>query len=128
MTAIPTNTDALLTRKQTAAALTEVGFKTAPATLASKATRGGGPQYRIFGRIPLYRWADSLEWAHSKLSAPRHSTSEGDAIDQAAAEVTVPVRRACDTPPDRTPPRRRPRQRATIASTASTSTAGESLK
>jgi hypothetical protein len=107
MTAIPTSADALLTRRQTAAALTEAGFKTAPGTLASKATRGGGPPHRLFGRVPLYRWANSLEWAYSKLSAPRCSSSEADAIDQAAraksegiqAAVTVPVRRACDTPP-----------------------------
>jgi hypothetical protein len=93
MTAIPTNADALLTRKQTAAALTEAGFKTAPATLASKATRGGGPPYQLFGRIPLYRWAKCLEWANSKLSAARCSSSEAD----------------FDTPPDRTQPRRRGR-------------------
>ena len=43
MTLIPNNPDALLTRARTAAALTEVGFPTAPATLATKASRGGGP-------------------------------------------------------------------------------------
>jgi alkylation response protein AidB-like acyl-CoA dehydrogenase len=74
---IPTNPDALLTRDQAAAALTEVGFPTAPATLATKATRGGGPPYRLFGAKPLYRWADALAWARSRLSEPRHSTSEG---------------------------------------------------
>jgi hypothetical protein len=67
MTAIPTNAEALLTRKQTAAALTEAGFKTAPATLASKATRGGGPPYRLFGRVPLYRWANSLECSNGLI-------------------------------------------------------------
>jgi hypothetical protein len=35
--------DALLTRKETAAALTKRGYITTAETLASKATRGGGP-------------------------------------------------------------------------------------
>jgi hypothetical protein len=71
--------DDLLRRHALAQALTEAGFPTAPATLATKATRGGGPPFRLYGRIPLYRWGDALAWAESRLSAPRQSTSEGDA-------------------------------------------------
>ncbi len=67
-----------LRRKAVAEALTEHGFPTAEATLATKATRGGGPPYQVFGRIPLYRWADALAWAEGRLSAPRLSTSEAD--------------------------------------------------
>ncbi len=78
-TSIPDDPDAKLRRKQVAAALTELGFPTAEATLATKAVRGGGPPYRLFGRIPLYRWGDVLAWAEGKLSPPRHSSSEGDA-------------------------------------------------
>lgn len=66
----------LLRRHILARALTDAGFPTAAATLASKATRGGGPPFRSYGRIPLYRWGDALEWAESRLSAPRQSTSE----------------------------------------------------
>jgi hypothetical protein len=76
MSQIPTDPDALLTRSQTAAALTEAGFPTSPATLATKATRGGGPEFQLWGRIPLYRWRNSLKWAHSRLSKPVHATSE----------------------------------------------------
>jgi len=68
--------DALLTRAATAAALTDTGFPVSPATLATQATRGGGPPYQLFGRIPLYRWGNSLAWAEDKLSPPRRSTSE----------------------------------------------------
>jgi hypothetical protein len=75
---IPDNPDALLTRDQTAAALTDAGFPVKPKTLATKATRGGGPPYRLFGARPLYRWGDSLAWAQSRLSEPRHSTAEAD--------------------------------------------------
>ena len=77
MSAIREN--ALLSRKQAAAALTELGFTTSPATLATKASRGGGPPYQLFGKRPLYRWRDTLAWAQDKLSAPRRSTSEADA-------------------------------------------------
>ena len=73
------DSDDLLRRHALAQALTEAGFPTAPATLATKATRGGGPPFRLYGRIPLYRWGDALAWAESRLSAPRQSTSEGDA-------------------------------------------------
>ena len=72
--------DALLTRDQTAAALTACGFPVKPRTLSTKATRGGGPPYLLFGPRVLYRWGDALEWAQARLSAPRLSTSEGDAL------------------------------------------------
>ncbi len=71
--------DTLLRRKALAKALTDGGFPITEATLATKATRGGGPPYRSFGRVPLYRWADALAWAQGKLSPPRRSTSEVDA-------------------------------------------------
>lgn len=68
--------DKLLGRAETARALTEAGFRVSPATLATKATRGGGPRYRLFGRRPLYRWGDALAWARCQLSEPVSSTSE----------------------------------------------------
>ena len=68
--------DALLLRDQAAKALTEEGYKTSKSTLATLAVRGGGPVFRKFGTRPLYRWADLLQWAESKTSAPRRSTSE----------------------------------------------------
>jgi hypothetical protein len=76
---IPDSPDALLRRKATAEALTALGYPVSDKTLATKATRGGGPPYRSFGRTPLYRWGDALSWAESRLSAPRCSTSEADA-------------------------------------------------
>jgi hypothetical protein len=70
--------DTLLRRAAIAAELTDAGYPTAPATLATKATRGGGPPYRLYGRVPLYRWGDALAWAESRCTAPRASTSEAD--------------------------------------------------
>lgn len=74
----PDNPDAKLRRRDLAKALTGLGFPVTEATLATKATRGGGPPFRLFGRIPLYRWGEALAWAEARLSPPRNSTSEGD--------------------------------------------------
>jgi hypothetical protein len=76
MTTIPSDPDALLRRGPTAVALTEAGYQTSPTTLATLACRGGGPKFRKYGRYPIYRWGDSLDWAKSRLSLPVHSTSE----------------------------------------------------
>jgi hypothetical protein len=102
MSSIPTNPDALLTREQTSEALKESGFPNKPSTLATKASRGGGPPFHKFGARVLYRWGDALAWAQSRLSAPRRNTSEGDAIGHAAraesepptSAETRPIRRA----------------------------------
>ena len=71
--------DALLTREQAAAALTDAGFPIKAKTLATKATRGGGPLFQRFGSRPLYRWGNALEWAQTRLSKPVANTSELDA-------------------------------------------------
>lgn len=82
---IPQDPDVLLGRKETADALTEAGFRIAEATLTTMASRGGGPPYRRFGPRALYRWGDSLEWARSRLSAPRRSAAEHAAAQGDAA-------------------------------------------
>jgi hypothetical protein len=70
---------ALLTRAMTAAAMTDAGFPITTATLATRATRGGGPPYHLFGKKPLYRWGDVMDWLETRLSPPAASTSEHDA-------------------------------------------------
>jgi hypothetical protein len=79
MSCIPDDLDALLTRDRTAAALTERGFPTSPKSLATMATRGGGPRFHRFGPRVLYRWRDALNWAERRLSPPIESTSEESA-------------------------------------------------
>jgi len=76
---VPDNPDALLTRTQAGAALRAAGFPVADKTLATRATRGGGPPFRHFGARVLYRWGDTLAWAQSRLSGPIGSSSELDA-------------------------------------------------
>jgi hypothetical protein len=71
--------DTRLRRRALAEALTAAGYPVRPATLASMATRGGGPPYRLFGRVPLYHWGEALAWAEDRTTAPRRSSSEGGA-------------------------------------------------
>jgi hypothetical protein len=66
--AIPNDPDTILTRRETAAALTEAGFPTSEATLTTKATRGGGPPYMRYGPRAIYRWGCALTWAKARLT------------------------------------------------------------
>lgn len=45
-----------LGRAAVAHALAAAGYPCTASTLQTKASRGGGPPFRSFGRIPLYRW------------------------------------------------------------------------
>jgi len=83
---IPDDQRKLLRRRDTAAALTAAGFQISEHTLASKATRGGGPPYTLFGRTPLYTWGDAIAWAEGRLAGPYYSTSE--------AQYAKPMRRS----------------------------------
>jgi hypothetical protein len=88
--------DAWLDEKATANGLTGEGYRTSPATLATKRSRGGGPQFRYFGRRVLYRWGDALAWARSRLSEPVTNTSEATAVRAMRAPE---VARAADLHP-----------------------------
>jgi hypothetical protein len=68
--------ESLLRRRECAAALTAMGFPISPATLASLATRGGGPPFRRFSRYVIYRWDEVLEWAQGRTTKAVGSTSE----------------------------------------------------
>jgi hypothetical protein len=78
MPPLPDDPGALLTRERTARALTDAGYPVSAKTLATKATRGGGPPYSLFSGRSLYRWGDALDWARSLTTPPRQSTSEAD--------------------------------------------------
>ena len=68
--------DTFLTRPKLAQALNTCGIPCSPKTLASDASRGGGPPYHRFGRIVLYRWGDAVDWAIAKMGQPAATTSE----------------------------------------------------
>jgi hypothetical protein len=90
------NSDSVLQTAALAKALTESGFPTSAATLATKRSRGGGPPFRRWGRVPVYTWGDALKWARDRLGEPRCSTSEEDVAYTAqpaspsTAIITVP--------------------------------------
>ena len=68
--------DANLRRNETADALNAAGFPIKKGTLATMATRGGGPPHRKWGAVVLYNWGETLKWAQDRLSPPRRSTSD----------------------------------------------------
>jgi hypothetical protein len=68
--------DALLTRRQAAKALKDRGIPVAEGTLSTKASRGGGPPYQLFGKIALYRWGALVHWALAEMGEPASSASE----------------------------------------------------
>jgi hypothetical protein len=81
---VPDNPDAILGREQAAEALTALGFPVKAKTLATKASRGGGPPYQRFGVRALYRWGDALAWAYARLSKPPKNILRGT-IDEIAS-------------------------------------------
>ena len=74
--AVPDDPNVRLSRKAMAAALSKAGFPIKASTLASKATRAGGPPFQRFGPYPLYPWGPGLAWAEAQLSPLVTSTSE----------------------------------------------------
>ena len=72
--------DTILLRKAAADALTEAGYPVKASTLATLASRGGGPKFRRFGRVPIYRLSDLISWAEEKSSPPGATTTECEAL------------------------------------------------
>jgi hypothetical protein len=69
-----------LTRKQANAYLREKGVTCGDFLLAHLAMTGEGPQFRYWGRRPLYAEKDLDDWIASKLSSPVRSRSEATAL------------------------------------------------
>lgn len=57
-----------LSRRDIAKTLTEQGYPISPATLASMATRGGGPRYVKFNGRALYDLDEALRWAEARTN------------------------------------------------------------
>lgn len=70
-------------RQDAARLLREFGLRTTPASLATMATRGGGPRYFKNGKICLYRQSDLEEWLLLRSSdlLDSTSTSQGKHLD-----------------------------------------------
>lgn len=57
-----------LSRRDTAEALTAAGFPISHHTLATMATRGGGPRYVKFNGRALYDVDEALAWAEARAT------------------------------------------------------------
>jgi hypothetical protein len=68
--------DEHLNSKQLAAALTALGLPTSSATLNTKACRGDGPPYQLYGRCRVYTWGRVVAWVNAKLGEPASSATE----------------------------------------------------
>jgi hypothetical protein len=66
-----------LTRPESAKYLTERGLPITKHTLQKFATKGGGPEYQLWGNKAVSTPHQLDVWADSKLSTPKRSTSEG---------------------------------------------------
>jgi hypothetical protein len=75
----------LLRRSDAAAKLNEAGYPISAKTLATMASRGDGPLFTRFGRVPLYRVGDLIAWAEKRSSPFGHSVQECEAAREAAA-------------------------------------------
>ena len=68
--------DPLLSRKEAARYLTDLGLTTAPQTLARKFHEGGGPLCTHLGARAMYRRSHLDAWFASQLSAAHRSSAE----------------------------------------------------
>lgn len=68
--------DARFTRRQAAKMLTHCGIPLSEKTLSTKASRGGGPPYRRFGKIAIYTWRELVAWALAEMGEPARNASE----------------------------------------------------
>jgi hypothetical protein len=68
--------DTRLTTEQLARTLTSAGLPVSAGTLNTKASRGGGPPYQMFGRLRIYTWKNVVPWVISKLGDPAASATE----------------------------------------------------
>jgi hypothetical protein len=77
--------DRPLRRRELAEYLTSEGYPISAATLASLVTRGGGPPFTYWGRIPLYSPKSALIWAKARAGEPVTSTAEWRSRNQSGA-------------------------------------------
>lgn len=66
-------------RTAAAEAANAEGLPLSPKSLATMATRGGGPKMSHFGRRVVYYGSDLIAWIETRLSASIGSSSEADA-------------------------------------------------
>jgi hypothetical protein len=58
--------ETLLSRKEAAAALSDLGYPTSYGTLSQAAHNGSGPPYEVYMRRTLYRYGELIAWARQR--------------------------------------------------------------
>ena len=76
MTTSTMDTERRLDTREAAEFLTERGYRTAPTTLNKLRCVGGGPEFDLFGRRPLYTPTQLLEYARRRTRTSLRSTSD----------------------------------------------------
>jgi len=85
---------ALLRREAAAIYVQEkFGIPCAQSWLAKLACVGGGPSYRLAGRIPLYAPTDLDNWATARLSPAVKNTAEYGNLPQRRAREKLSVKK-----------------------------------
>jgi hypothetical protein len=88
------STQALLRRKAAAIHVREkFGIPCAESWLAKLACVGGGPPYRLAGRIPLYAPTDLDNWATSRLSPAVKNTAEYGSFPEKRPQKELSVKK-----------------------------------
>lgn len=64
------------TRREAAEFLTNSGYPISWKTLQKLACTGGGPLYQIFGNRALYSPGQLIDWANSRTTEPKRSSSQ----------------------------------------------------
>jgi hypothetical protein len=103
--------------KQAAGFLSQYGYRTAPATLNKLRCIGGGPEFELFGRRPIYRPTKLLDWARLRTTGPVRSTSDHSAT-YAAPRTAVSKASAPEAHPRRRGRPRKPVQADDTVATA----------
>jgi len=90
------NDEPFLTPEEASRFLDELGLPTAVTTLAKMRCVGGGPVFQNFGRWPRYKPSRLREYAASKLSRERRSTSDprNASASTTPTSTSAPRRRA----------------------------------
>lgn len=76
--------DQYLNRDKAAQFLDKIGLRISAATLATFASRGGGPNYTRFGKRAVYLEKDLLEWASERMSVAGKTHTERSVKTEAA--------------------------------------------
>lgn len=84
----------LYNSKDAAEFFADLGLPVSPLTLCKLRSVGGGPTFRKFGKYAVYERQALVDWAQSRLSAPRSSTAANPSVRMEKMRATREQHRA----------------------------------